>query len=126
MEIKVYISLPHNERNCKCWRDIVWRLRRMVDGNRVFISSCGDVRDRGSYHDELTRLVDDVRKIAEVNFVIFGNGWETDRRSRIEHAVAVLYNVPHCGVDEVETFFRNYIADTFKFDENPAEADTDV
>lgn len=119
MEIKVYISLPHNKKNHDHWRDIVWRLRRMVNGKRVYISSFGETRLCGPYpdRDELGSLIARIHGITEVNFVVFGNGWEADRRSQIEHAVAVLYNIPHCGVDELETYFRNYIADTFRFEE---------
>lgn len=128
MEIKVYISLPHNEKNFERMDDIKKRLWKMVNGKRVYISSFGETRLCGPYLDldELDSLIAHIHRFTEVNFVVFGNGWEADRRSQIEHAVAVLYNIPHCGADEVETFFRNYIADTFKFDENPAEADTDV
>lgn len=118
MDIKVYISLPHNEKNHERWRDIMKRLRNMVDNTKVSISSFGTVRTRGPYPDldELITLVHDVSSFTEVHFVVFGNGWETDRRSQIEHAVAVLYNIPHCGEDEIETFFRGYVANLFKFD----------
>lgn len=116
MKIKVYISLPHNEKNYDHWHEIMKRLNDMVDDTKVCISSFGTIRLRGPYPDldELTRLVHDVSSFTEVHFVVFGNGWETDRRSQIEHAVAVLYNIPHCGVDEIEPFFRGYIANMFK------------
>lgn len=119
MEIKVYISLPRNEKNCQRWGGIMRKLRGMVDGKRVYLTSFGDVRERRPYRDyeELASLIANVGHLTEVNFVVFGNGWETDRRSQIEHAIAVLYNIPHCGADEVEPFFRNYIADTFRFEE---------
>lgn len=118
MEIKVYISLPHNEKNHERRRDIMKRLRDMVDNTKISISSFGEVRIRGPYPDldELISLVNRVSSFTDVHFVVFGNGWETDRRSQIEHAVAVLYNIPHCGEDEIETFFRNYIVALFKFD----------
>lgn len=118
MEIKVYISLPHNEKNCQRWGGIMRKLRGMVDGKRVFLTSLGDVRERRPYlkDEELAEFITNAHHLTEVNFVVFGKGWETDKRSQIEHAVAVLYNIPHCGVEEIETFFRNYIASTFKFD----------
>lgn len=132
MEIVVYISLPGGEMDYNQQsahydrrRTIIKRLRQMVDGVTVTFSSFGRTRT-SALGFTLDALAQGISEIAKVNFVIFGDGWERDKQCRIEHATAVLYGITHCGEDEIETFFRDYITGVFKLDKNPAKADTDV
>lgn len=117
MDIVVYISLPPDDKNIERWRAIMKRLRDMVDNTTVTFISLGRLRNRepSSGLDDLTN---GISELAKANFIIFGEGWQIDKHCQVEHTVAVLYGMTHCGEDEIETFFSNYITNSFKIGMN--------
>lgn len=114
MQIKVYISQPYHELGYEQYHDIIDRLRQLTDGQKVRFLALNPVR---SFRSETAfdDLVEDIPKLAEADFIIFDEHWKLDRRCLVEDEIAARYGIPRCRVDEIETFFRNFICNAFKF-----------
>lgn len=132
MLITVYISRPDYPPGSMLGYDreieIMDRLRKMAVETKVtFIQHHRpNPKSTGFGADPLDDLSEGILAIRGVDFVIFDEGWKIDKRCLVEEEAVVRYGKPHCMVTEIETFFRHYITNAFRFKEEPAEADTDV
>lgn len=114
MEIKVYISQPYSRDDCQYLTEIKNILYGMVNTQKVtfnFLTTRRCLWTSTAFDD----LVQDISKLAEADFVIFSKDWKHDNRCLIEHEIVVRYDIPHCEIGEIKTFFGNYIHSAFIF-----------
>ena len=121
MIITVYISQPHcppnSMVNCNRAIEMMDRLREMVDETKVELVQHHRPNPKHTLCERdnaLDDLSEGILAMRGADFVIFDEGWKTDKRCLVEDETVVRYGKPHCEVDELETFFRNYIANAFK------------
>lgn len=115
MTIKVYISQPPLPNLFAEFDVLVDRLYGMVDSRKIsfdFVSSPRTISSRTAFDG----LGNDISKLEAADFVIFGEHWNIDKRCLVENEIVTRYDIPHCEVENLETFFKNYIFGAFKFD----------
>lgn len=115
MVIKVYISQPYSDKRSVKFGDIVDRLYAMVNGTKIgfdFVSAPRRAVPTTAFDD----LSKDISNLEKADFVIFDENWQLDKRCLIEDEIVVRYGIPYCRIEDLETFFKNYIFGAFKFD----------
>lgn len=115
MVIKVYISQPYSDKQYIEFGDIVDRLYAMIDNTKISFDSVSARRHAISI-TAFDGIVNDISNLGRADFVIFGEHWNIDKRCLVENEIVTRYGIPHCEVENLETFFKNYIFGAFKFD----------
>lgn len=115
MTIKVYISQPYSDKQYIEYVDIIDRLHAMIDNTKIRLD-CVNARRSAISIITFDGLAKDISALGSADFVIFGENWRLDKRCLIEDEIVTRYDIPHCEVKDLETFFKNYISSAFKFD----------